>query len=96
MHGITYDSDDYCPLSLQPTPVTGYDDKDYERRASTVVSLAAELRDQDPKIVYSYLRSQTHAELVQLAAVALAAINTDQTIRDIYRWVIELPEARFA
>lgn len=96
MHGIKPDSDNYCPMSRQPLPAAGHTDHDYERRARTITRLATQLRDEDPQLVYTYLQSQSHAELLQLASVALAAINTEQTRAEMFRWVLELPEARYA
>lgn len=96
MHALVAGGDNYCPLSHQPLPATGYNPHDYERRAGTVALLAAQLRDEDPQGVYDYLRAQTHSELLVLCAVALAAINTDLKLSELYRWVMDLPAARFA
>lgn len=85
--------DDYCPLSEQPLPAGGFDPRAYTQRARTVTTLAAQLRDLDPQLVYDYLNAQTRHELIQLAAVAIAAIPTDHCLTDVFAWVTDLPEA---
>lgn len=95
-HGLTYDSDQYCPLSEQPAPTQGFTPDDHRRRAGIVCQLAAQLRDQDPTLIHSYLAVQPRPELERLLTVALAAIPTDKTLLDIFDWVTQLPEARHA
>lgn len=93
VHGITYDSTDYCPLSQQPVPITGTEPRDFVRRANIVTSLAFQLQDEDPHLIWNYLTATPAAELQRLLMVALAAIDTNKTMSDLYGWVYDLPAA---
>jgi hypothetical protein len=92
-HGITRGSNDYCIMSRQPVMPTGTTDHDFERRAAIVTDLACQMRDCDTRIVWDYLTAASTLELQRMMMVALAAIPVDQTLRNTFDWVCELPIA---
>ena len=92
-HGITAGSDRYCPMSKQSLIPTGISHRDFERRAAIVTDLACQVRDSDTAIVWEYLTAASAVELQRMMMVALAAIPVDQTLRDTFGWVCELPLA---
>jgi hypothetical protein len=92
-HGLSYDSDDYCPLSAQPVPVHGDDPQDYRRRAFIITHLAGQIRDLDPIVTAAYLNALSHDEMRRLLTIACAAIPTDQTPTQIWSWVCDLQVA---
>lgn len=89
--------DRYCPMSDQYMVVEGHDSSHYRRRALQVCDLAAQLQHSgDPRIVWDVLTTVPADELQRLAVIALAGINTDQAVEDVFGWVLELPAARWA
>jgi hypothetical protein len=77
-------------------PITGLSEAAFESRAHLVANLACQLQDEDPAITFEYLTALPADELQRMLMVALAGIPTDQTIRSIFRWVVDLPAAREA
>ena len=92
-HGDQPGSSDYCIMSKQAVIPTGTTEHDFERRAAIVSDLACQMRDYDTQIIWDYLTAAPAVELQRLMMVALAAVPTDQTMRGMYRWVIDLPIA---
>ncbi|MEX3655284.1 hypothetical protein ABFW14_08425 [Mycolicibacterium fortuitum] len=86
----------YCPMSKLRTPITGTTDADYESRAHLIGNLATRIQDEDPHVVWEYLTALPAAELQRMLMVALAAIPVDQSIREMFGWVCELPAAKKA
>lgn len=84
----------YCPLSGQPATSCGEQPEDYRTRAATVCYLAAQLRDRDPALTYSWLCATERDELIRLMIVALAAVPVDKPASQIFGWVTALPAAR--
>lgn len=85
-----------CLLVRRCVPATGDTPTDYERRAHVLCDLAQLVRDEDPAITLAYVNALPAAELRRLLIAAVAAIPIDQTIRETWRWVTELPAARKA
>lgn len=92
-HWDAPDSGEYCPLSGQPQPATGLTADDYIHRVRTITHLATQLRDRDPSLTYDYILSLSSAERGRLLMVALAGVNIDARISDMYGWVTDLPAA---
>lgn len=94
-HSVTEDgTNNRCPVSHQRTPVTGTTATDYVSRAQLVASLAGQVQDEDPAIVWDYITALPVPELHRMLQVALAAVPVDQTVSEIFAWVTELPQAR--
>lgn len=93
VHSPTPGSDTYCPMSKQRTPITGMTDRDMMARANLLCSLACQVRDEDPRIVWDYLTTMPAVELQRMLQLALAAIPVDRKLHDVFDWVAELPVA---
>lgn len=93
-HGMTVDGSDWCPMSKQTLPIAGHKPIDYYHRASLVADLASQLQDSDPAVVWDYLTTIPGGELQRLLMIALAGIDVDRPLNDIWSWVLELPVAR--
>jgi hypothetical protein len=65
-------------------------------RATLVCDLAAQLRDVDPAVVWDYLTGLPADELQRMTMVALAGIDVDSPISEVFGWVQQLPAARSA
>lgn len=83
-----------CPWSQKPVPRNR--SHELARAARTALNLADQLRVDDPALVWRYLQQLPVDKLRELAMVALAAINPEQTTEDAFAWVMELPAARRA
>ena len=94
LHTANRGDDHYCPMSKQRIPITGTAEKDWESRAYLVGNLAGQLRDSDPHVVWDYLTGLSALELQHMLMVALTAVDPDQTIREMYQWVWDLPVAK--
>ena len=94
LHSITPAGGDHCPMSKQAVPITGETPIDYYRRANLVCDLASQVQDEDTSIVWDYLTALTPAEMQRLLMVALAAIDVNAPMEQIYSWVLQLPAAR--
>jgi len=92
-HGMTPGSHKYCVMSKQSVLPAGTTDHDFERRAAIVTDLACQMRDCDTGIVWDYLTATPAVELQRMLMVALAAIPVDQTLRQTFDWVCDLPIA---
>jgi hypothetical protein len=68
----------------------------YRRRADLVCELATQLRDTDPNGVWDYLTATPASELQRLLMIALAGIDVDKPVTDVFGWVLDLPTARLA
>lgn len=86
--------EEHCPMSKQTVPITGVSPIDYYRRASLVADLATQVQDGDPAIVWDYLTALPAEEMQRLLVIALAGIDGDKTINEIWSWVLHLPVAR--
>lgn len=84
----------YCPLSEMPVPATGTGEVDFHRRAHIVAELAGMQRDYDPATVWDYATAVDACELQRLLMVALAAIDVEKTVDELWGWVAGLPAAR--
>lgn len=62
--------------------------------AEIVTGLAFRLRDQDPRVVRQALRLLSRNTIEELFIVALAAIDVDSELTEIYSWVLDLPAAK--
>ena len=85
-----------CPMTGQHTPITGQRPADYVSRAYLVADLAAQVQDEDPTVVWAYLTGLPADELQRLMQIALAAIDCDRSIDELFGWVNALPVARVA
>jgi hypothetical protein len=83
-------------MSKLRIPITGTRDADFEGRAHLVGNLASRVQDEDPHVIWDYLTALPAVELQRLLMVALAAIPVDQTVREMFGWVCELPAAKKA
>lgn len=83
-----------CRMSGQYAPTTGHTDNEYADRARLVADLAAQVQDSDPALVWEYLTCVDAAELQRLLVVALAGIDCNKRVHDIWGWVTELPVAK--
>lgn len=83
-----------CPMSEMPVPASGVAGADYERRAATVAELAFLVQDRDPAVVWEWLTAVPAVELQRLLVVALAAIDADKPVSELWGWVAQLPSAR--
>ena len=84
----------YCPMSELPVPVAGNSEMAFDRRADVVAELAFRLQEADPSTVWDYLTAVKDDELQRLLLVALAAIDVDKTVGELWGWVSDLPAAR--
>ena len=82
-------------MSQQRVAIQGCTPYDYSRRAALVCDLAAQLRDVDPSLVWDYLTCLPSGELQRLTMVALAGIDVDRPISDVFGWVEQLPVAKY-
>lgn len=85
--------DPRCVMSGQRAPITGTSNRDYERRAHTVLDLAWQVQDEDPTVVWTVLGVTEPDELRRLLMVALAGIPVDRTPAEVFAWVHQLPVA---
>ena len=86
----------HCPMSELPVPVDGHSDADYEAHARIVTELACRLQVADPVTVWEWLTTVDAGELQRLLVIALAALDTDKTVSELWGWVAQLPVARLA
>lgn len=93
-HSVVEKSRTECFMSRQRPPVKGTRPDDYEQRAETVAYLAHQVQDEDPAVVWNVLTATPADELQRLLVLALAAIDTAQTVDEMFAWVSELPAAR--
>lgn len=93
-HSTTGIRNNTCRMSDQYPPTNGTTDDDYEHRAKIIADLAYQIQDCDPGIVWDYLTSISALELQRLLMLSLAAINTDQSVGEMFGWVTQLPAAR--
>lgn len=93
-HSTVRDGDNTCRMSGQRIPISGFTEGDFEARAYLVADLASQLQDLDPALVWEYLTALPADELQRLMMVALAGIHVEGKIRDIFRWVCDLPTAK--
>ena len=85
-----------CMMAGRCIPATGHTATGFEQRARVICDLAQLIRDEDPDIAMAYVNTLSVHGLRRLLLTAVAAIPTDQTIRETWRWVTELPAARKA
>lgn len=62
--------------------------------AEVATGLAFRLRDEDPRVVQRALSMLRRETLEQLTIVALAGLNVDAELSEIYSWVLDLPAAQ--
>lgn len=62
--------------------------------AEVATGLAFRLRDEDPRVVKRALSLLGRDTLEELLIVALAAIDVDSELTEIYSWVLDLPAAQ--
>lgn len=89
-HSVTPGAFDRCPLSFRPIPYPGDSHREFRGRALLVGELAAQLRDEDPWMLQVYLTSLPAEELQRLLVVALAAVDVDKPISELFDWVTDL------
>lgn len=95
LHNVgTYEQ--VCPLSGQHQPIEGDSPTAYVSRAHLVADLACQVQDADPAIVWAYLGALDFDELRRMTMLALATTPVDQTVREMFAWVSNLPQARLA
>lgn len=58
-----------------------------ETQADSVLDLADRLRDEDPALIYDILSRLDRQALLELAMIALAAIDTHRTKRELFEWL---------
>ncbi len=83
-----------CWMSQQHIPVEGLRPVHFVTRARVVADLAYQVQDADPAVVSKYLDALPADEVKRLMVIALAAINTDQTVEDMFGWVCDLPASQ--
>lgn len=93
-HSIEPASAMTCPMSEQRVAPTGMTPADCEKRARLIAELAAQVQDEDPHLAWIRLTCLPDVELQRLLMFALAAIDLDQTVTDMWGWVCDLPIAR--
>jgi len=89
-------SREFCPMSKQHIPITGHTPTHYYGRAVMVANLAAQVRDEDPALVWDFLTALPGDELQRLMMIALAGLDTSKRVSEIWDWITELPAARTA
>lgn len=95
LHSMTTDGrNDRCPVSGQRTPVTGFTATDYVSRAQLVASLAGQVQDEDPAVVFDYITALPVDELRRMLQIALAAVPVDKSVGEMFGWVCSLPAAK--
>lgn len=95
VHSVVPNSGERCLLSKQPVPPDGDGPDAYERRVEILGHLACQLRDEDPTLTWTYLTALPDDELQRLALVGIAAVDPEQRVSTMFRWVADLPAARF-
>ena len=86
-HSVAVRGFELCPLSGLPIPVQGLSHLELKRRAHLVGSLAVQLRDEDPTLLWTYLTCLDATEVQRLLMIALAAIPVDKcSISELFDW----------
>lgn len=93
-HSTSPHNNTLCRMSKQHLPIDGDTPTAHYSRAVLVGNLAAQLRDEDPAVVWDYLETLSGWELQRIAMIALAAVPVESPISEIFDWVTELPGAR--
>lgn len=83
-----------CPMSLQPVPAECHRAARLETEAAHVVCMAAELRD-DLTPVWDTLAAASPTQLRDWLIIALAAVDIERPISDLFQWVQDMPIARY-
>ncbi|CNN64717.1 Uncharacterised protein [Mycobacterium tuberculosis] len=60
------------------------------------LNLAEQIRDDDPALVWRYLKTLDAERLTTLAMVSIAAVPSGSDLQTTFGWVMELPVARLA
>lgn len=87
-HGVTPNSSDICIMSGRKPPIEGTSPTAMVRRAQLVCELACELRDYDPRDVWDYLTCLPAVEIQRMLVIALAAVDVDKPLGELFAWVI--------
>lgn len=79
----------YCFMAGMPSPIDGRSEMDMEAKARIVASLAVQVQDEDPAVVWRYLTAVPAVFMQELLQIALAAIPVENNqVKDIWRkWV---------
>lgn len=84
-----------CPMERFRHPITDTGPDGHEKRVTTVMDLAARMRDEDPALVWAYLTGTPAAEVQRLLCIALCAIPDDIEPRaGLLGWVWDLDNER--
>lgn len=87
------DTGTQCPMSRKDITREAVRATANVQRAQAVVTLAGYLRDEDPRVVWNTLASFGEVEVRRMLVTALAAIDPDRPLSELFDWVEELPVA---
>lgn len=90
-HEELYAPGKQCFMSGLPRPFRGTSEVDMKRRAAVVASLALMVQEEDPAVVWAYLKAVPADFVRELAQVAFAALNVgDRTVEQIWSgWAVD-------
>ena len=86
--------DSGIPRLPAPRDITPERSREVEKLADIALGLACRLRDEDATHVRVALSMLSEAAKDELLIIALAGIDIDRPVTDIYGWVLALPAAQ--